>query len=71
MGFPFRGLGHGIFGVYATGVFAAVSLPTLAAVAITPAMAGRRQLVRQAAGTLLSLTGTRLSVSGLDHVPAR
>ena len=37
----FRGLGHGIFGVYATGIFAAVSLPTLAAVAMTPAMAGR------------------------------
>ena len=69
MRFPFRGLGHGIFGVYATGVFAAVSLPTLAAVAITPAIAGRRQLVRHAAATLLSLTGTRLSVSGLDHVP--
>lgn len=69
MDFPFRGLGHGIFGVYATGVFAAVSLPTLAALAITPAMAGRRQLVRHAASTLLSLTGTRLSVSGLGHVP--
>ena len=65
----FRGLGHGIFGVYATSVFAAVSLSTLAAVAVTPAISGRRQLVRHAAGTLLSLTGTRLSVSGLDHVP--
>lgn len=65
----FRGLGDGIFGVYATSVFAAVSLSTLAAVAVTPAIAGRRQLVRHAAGSLLSLTGTRLSVSGLDHVP--
>lgn len=69
MHYLFRGLGHGIFGVYATGIFAAVSLPTLAAVAMTPAMAGRRQLVRHAAASLLSLTGTRLSVSGLDHVP--
>lgn len=69
MRFLFRSLGRGIFGLYATGIFAAVSLPTLAAVAFTPAMAGRRQLVRHAAGTLLSLTGTRLSVSGLDHVP--
>ncbi|MCL4792096.1 MAG: 1-acyl-sn-glycerol-3-phosphate acyltransferase [Gammaproteobacteria bacterium] len=69
MRFMFRGLGDGIFGVYATSVFAAVSLSTLAAVAVTPAIAGRRQLVRHAAGSLLSLTGTRLSVSGLDHVP--
>lgn len=65
----FRDLGHGIFGIYATGIFAAVSLPSLAAVALAPTIAGRRQLVRHAAGTLLSLTGTRLSVSGLDHVP--
>ena len=69
MRYLFRGLGHGVFGVYATGVFAAVSLSTLAAVTFAPAIAGRRQLVRHAAGALLSLTGTRLSVSGLDHVP--
>ena len=69
MRYLFRGLGHGIFGVYATSVFVAVSLSTLAAVALTPAIAVRRQLVRRAAGTLLSVTGTRLSVSGLDHVP--
>ncbi len=69
MRYLFRGLGHGIFGVYATSVFVAVSLSTLAAVALTPAIAARRQLVRRAAGTLLSVTGTRLSVSGLDHVP--
>lgn len=65
----FRGLGHGAFGLYATGILAAVSLPTLAAVACIPAIAGRRRLVHHAAGTLLSLTGTRLSVRGLDHVP--
>jgi 1-acyl-sn-glycerol-3-phosphate acyltransferase len=69
MRYLFRGFGYGVFGLYASGVFAAVSLSTLAAVAVTPAIAGRRQLVRHAAGTLLSLTGTRLSVSGLDHVP--
>ncbi len=69
MRYLIRGLGHGIFGLYATGIFAAVSLSTLAAVAVTPAIAGRRQLVRHAAGALLSLTGARLSVSGLDHVP--
>lgn len=69
MHYLFRGLGHGMFGIYATGIFAAVGLPTLAAVAITPAMAGRRQLVRRAAATFLSLTGTRLTISGLDHVP--
>jgi 1-acyl-sn-glycerol-3-phosphate acyltransferase len=69
MRFLFRGLGHGAFGLYATGIFAAVSLSTVAAIACTPAIAGRRQLVRHAAGTLLSLTGTRLSVSGLGHIP--
>ena len=70
MRFLFRGLGHGIFGLYATGVFAAVSLPT-AGRAGRDASHGGPPTVRAPCrrNRCLSLTGTRLSVSGLSHVP--
>ena len=66
----FRRLGHGLFGVYATVIFAAVTLATVALLAVTPGMSRRRRLVRRTAASVFSLTGTRLVVHGLSHIPS-
>jgi 1-acyl-sn-glycerol-3-phosphate acyltransferase len=67
----FRRLGHGLFGVYATVIFAAVTLATVSLLAVTPGMSRRRRLARRAAASMFSLTGTRLAVHGLSHIPAQ
>lgn len=66
----FRRLGHSLFGVYATVIFAAVTLAALALVTVTPRLSTRRRVVRRAAASVFCLTGTRLVVRGLSHIPA-
>jgi len=63
-------LGRGLFGIYAAVVFAAVVSPTVALVAVAPRLSTRRRIVRFAAVALFCLTGTRLTVRGLSHIPA-
>jgi len=65
----FRRLGQSLFGVYATAIFAAVTLATLALLAVTPRLSARRRLARRAAVSVFCLTGTRLVVRGLSHIP--
>ena len=66
----FRRLGQGLFGVYAALIFAAVTLAIAALLAVTPRLSTRRHLVRRAAASVFSLTGTRLVVRGLSHIPS-
>jgi len=66
----FRRLWHGLFGVYATAVFLAMSLLTLALVAVAPGLKTRRRIARRGAASVFRLTGTRLLVRGLSHIPA-
>lgn len=65
----FRHLHRGLFGVYATLVFGLLALLTVALVAITPGLAARRRVVRRTAASVFRLTGTRLRVRGLSHIP--
>jgi 1-acyl-sn-glycerol-3-phosphate acyltransferase len=65
----FHRLAQSLFGVYATAIFAAVALATLALLAVTPRTSARRRLVRRAALSVFCLTGTRLVVRGLSHIP--
>jgi 1-acyl-sn-glycerol-3-phosphate acyltransferase len=66
----FRRLGQLLFGVYATTVFATVALATAALLAVMPQLSTRRRLVRLSAASVFGLTGTRLMVRGLSHIPA-
>jgi 1-acyl-sn-glycerol-3-phosphate acyltransferase len=63
------GFGRGAFGLYATAVFAAIALPTVAVLAVTPRITTRRRVVRRAAAAVFRLTGTRPLVRGLSHIP--
>jgi 1-acyl-sn-glycerol-3-phosphate acyltransferase len=63
-------LGRSLFGIYAALVFAAFALPAVALVAVAPRLSTRRQIVRFAATAMFCLTGTRLRVRGLSHIPA-
>jgi len=65
----FRRLGSGLFGVYAVVVFAAMALIAVALAALVPGMGRRRRLVRRVAASVFSLTGTRVVVRGLSHIP--
>ncbi|MBL8202548.1 MAG: 1-acyl-sn-glycerol-3-phosphate acyltransferase [Chromatiales bacterium] len=65
----FRRLWHGLFGVYATTVFLVMVLATVALVAAAPGLATRRRIVRRGAASVFRLTGTRLQVRGLSHIP--
>ena len=65
----FRRLTQALFGVYATAVFALMALLTLALVALAPRLRTRRRLVRRTAASVFRLTGTRLQVRGLSHIP--
>ncbi len=66
----FRRLGHALYGVWSVTVFAVVALLTLVPLAVTPGIAARRQVVHRAAGAIFSLTGMRMAVCGLEHIPA-
>ncbi|MDH4023617.1 MAG: 1-acyl-sn-glycerol-3-phosphate acyltransferase [Gammaproteobacteria bacterium] len=70
MQYMIRRLWHGLFGIYAAVVFAAFVLPALALVAVAPRLSTRRRIVRAAATGMFCLTGTRLTVRGLSHIPA-
>lgn len=65
----FSRLWHGLFGAYAATVFVVVAVLAVALVAVTPRLATRRRLVRRAAASVFRLTGTRLLVRGLSHIP--
>lgn len=65
----FRRLWHGLFGVYAAIVFVVMALLTTALVAVAPRLATRRRIVRRGAASVFRLTGTRLLVRGLSHIP--
>lgn len=65
----FRRLWHCLFGLYAALVFGLTALLTLALVAPTRSLVTRRRLVRRAAASVFRLTGTRLRVRGLSHIP--
>jgi len=66
----FSRLGQLLFGVYAALTFAVVTLVGLALLAVMPGLARRRRIVRGMAGSVFQLTGTRLVISGLRHIPA-
>lgn len=70
MQYVIRRLGRGLFGIYAAVVFAAFVLPAVALVAVAPRLSTRRRIVRLAAAGMFCLTGTRLTVRGLSHIPA-
>ena len=63
-------MGRGLFGIYAAVVFAAFVVPAMALVAVAPRLSMRRRIVRTAAAGMFCLTGTRLTVRGLSHIPA-
>lgn len=63
-------LSRGLFGLYAGIVFTVLVLPAVALVAVLPRLSMRRRVVRLAAAAMFCLTGTRLVVSGLSHIPA-
>jgi 1-acyl-sn-glycerol-3-phosphate acyltransferase len=65
----FRRFAEVLFGVYATLVFLAVALFLVGLVAVTPRQVNRRRLVRRGAASVFRLTGTRLVVRGLSHIP--
>ncbi|MEO7385794.1 MAG: lysophospholipid acyltransferase family protein [Gammaproteobacteria bacterium] len=66
----FSRLGRGLFGLYAATVFALMALLTVALVAVTPRLGLRRRVARRGAASVFRLTGTRLTVRGLSHIPA-
>jgi 1-acyl-sn-glycerol-3-phosphate acyltransferase len=63
------GLGQRIFGLYAAVIFAGISLPTVMVLAVIPRITLRRRIVRRAAAAVFRLTGTRVDVRGLSHIP--
>lgn len=65
----FQRLVQGVYGVYATVVFIVVALLCVAVVAVSPRMSARRRAVRRGAASVFRLTGTRLIVRGLSHIP--
>lgn len=65
----FRRVGHTLFGVYAAGVFAAVALAAMGLLALMPGVVARRRIVRWSAASVFRLTGTRILVRGLSHIP--
>ncbi len=67
----FARLGRVLFGVYATLTFAAATLVSVALLALTPGLVRRRRIVRGTARSVFHLTGTRLVISGLSHIPAQ
>jgi 1-acyl-sn-glycerol-3-phosphate acyltransferase len=69
MQYLIRRLGRALFGIYAGLVFVAFVLSALALVAVAPRLSTRRRIVRLAARGMFSLTGTRLTVRGLSHIP--
>ncbi len=66
----FYRLGRLLFGVYAALIFAAATLVSLALLAVIPELARRRRIVRRTAASVFQLTGTRVVISGLSHIPA-
>jgi 1-acyl-sn-glycerol-3-phosphate acyltransferase len=64
-----RNSAHLAYGLYATTAFSAVALSALVAVAVTPRMEWRRQVVRGAAATVFRLAGAAIQVRGLHHIP--
>lgn len=66
----FRSLGHALYGVWSVAVFAGVTVPTLVLLALLPGITARRHVVHRAAGAIFTLTGTRMKVCGLEHIPA-
>ena len=60
-----------LYGIWSLLTFMAVTIPTVALLAVIPWEARRRGLVRGAAGLTLRLAGTGLRVTGLDRLPER
>jgi 1-acyl-sn-glycerol-3-phosphate acyltransferase len=58
------------YGVFAWTTLTAVSLTTIATLAVTPGLARRRAVVRRAARCVLRLTAARPNVRGLQNLPA-
>ena len=59
-----------LFGLYATVAFALVALCTVALLVVIPGREACRRIVRRAAACVFRLTGTRLHVRGLSHIPS-
>lgn len=58
------------FGIYGITIFALVLLCTLLLLGIVRRLPDRRRLVKAAATRIFWLTGTRLTIRGLEHMPA-
>ena len=65
-----RALGRRIYGLFTGLTFAAVTVPTIVLLTITPGRSYRRLLVKKAAGLIFFVTGVTPRVSGLEHLPA-
>ncbi len=62
-------LGQTAYGLYAWLAFAAVTVPTLVVIAVTPGEERRRRLARAGARAIFRLMGVRLKVDGLERLP--
>ncbi len=60
-----------LYGIYAILMFTGVTIPTLALLAVVPGEDNRRAVARNAARLWFWLSAARLSISGLEHLPAR
>ncbi|MCC6303465.1 MAG: 1-acyl-sn-glycerol-3-phosphate acyltransferase [Gammaproteobacteria bacterium] len=72
-----RGDGHGrrrfgarLYGIYAHAVFWGTALLVLLVILILPGAGLRWRLMRRALGFMAGITGIRVRVRGLDHLPA-
>jgi 1-acyl-sn-glycerol-3-phosphate acyltransferase len=64
-----RRIWQSAYGVWVWVAFAAVALPTVAVLAITPTLQRRRRVVRRSASLVFRLAGISLYVRGLEHIP--
>ena len=66
--FPGR-LARRVWGLFAAGLFFAVTVPTLLLLSVLPRLAWRRQLVRSAGRLTLAACGVLPRVEGLENLP--
>ncbi|HUK01817.1 MAG TPA: lysophospholipid acyltransferase family protein [Steroidobacteraceae bacterium] len=67
---PVRAFVQGAYALYACSVFALLALAALLVVLCLPGLDRRRRIVRTSARWMLRLAGMRLTVVGLERIPA-
>lgn len=58
-----------LYGLFAWSLFALLATASLPALLLTPGLKRRRELVRGVGRVALTLTGMRLKIRGLEHIP--